>query len=62
MELKPDLSNGEYGMWLAYRAQGNLVEARQHLTRAHALSPDDKIITADYNSNVNSNVIQTIGR
>lgn len=58
MELKPDLSNGEYGMWLAYRAQGNLIEARQHLTRAHALSPDDKTVTADYNSNI----IQTIGR
>jgi tetratricopeptide (TPR) repeat protein len=62
MELKPDLAQGEYGMWLAYRGQGNLLEAQQHLTRAHALKPDDKTISADYDSNVNNNVIQTIGR
>jgi tetratricopeptide (TPR) repeat protein len=60
MELKPDLAQAEYGMWLAYRAQGNLAEAQQHLTRAHALKPEDKAISADYNSNFN--VIQTIGR
>jgi tetratricopeptide (TPR) repeat protein len=50
MELKPDLANGEYGLWLAYRAQGDLAEARQHLTRAYALKPDDKMISTDYHN------------
>ena len=41
MELRPDLAEGEYGLALTYREQGNMAEARQHLTRAHALKPDE---------------------
>ncbi len=48
VELKPDLADAEYGLGLAYRERGDMVEARQHLTRAHALKPDDKAISADY--------------
>jgi tetratricopeptide (TPR) repeat protein len=48
MELRPDLAEGEYGLALTYRERGNMAEARQHLTRAHALKPDDKNISADY--------------
>jgi tetratricopeptide (TPR) repeat protein len=50
VELRPDIANGEYGLWLAYRAQGKVVEARQHLTRAYALDPNDKTISADYHA------------
>ena len=50
VELKPDLADAEYGLALAYRGQGNMIDARQHLTRAHALKPDDKVISADYRS------------
>jgi Uncharacterized protein conserved in bacteria len=48
VELKPDLADAEYGLALAYRERGDMAEARQHLTRAHALKPDDKAISADY--------------
>jgi tetratricopeptide (TPR) repeat protein len=50
VELKPDLADAEYSLALAYRERGDMVEARQHLTRAHALKPDDKAISADYRS------------
>jgi tetratricopeptide (TPR) repeat protein len=62
MELKPDLANGEYGLWMAYRAQGKLVEAREHLTRAYALDPNNKTISTDYQAAIGSVQSATEGK
>ena len=48
MELRPDVANGEYGLWLAYSAKGNMAEGRQHLTRAYNLDNNAKYIADDY--------------
>jgi tetratricopeptide (TPR) repeat protein len=48
LTLQPDLDFAEYGLSVALRAQGNAVEANQHLTRAYALNQNDKNIAADY--------------
>jgi Flp pilus assembly protein TadD len=48
LTLKPDLDFAEYGLSVALRAQGNSVEADQHLTSAYRLNENDKNIAADY--------------
>jgi len=48
LSLKPDLDFAEYGLSVALRAQGNTVEADQHLTSAYRLNENDKTIAADY--------------